>query len=136
VSGIVPKVPFVGCGYEYSIVWGAQLGWDLNTSLPADLDGKQSVTIGLSGATGLSLSVNLNLPNTDGGLDLPFCAPLNLNNGVGTILFTSFTTDCWQPGGKRFDPVSMKPQSLSIEVKASTGQDTPFNFCLTQLKIE
>jgi hypothetical protein len=142
VSGIVPKVPFVGCGYDSSIVWGAQLGWDLNsswdlnTSFPADLNGKQSVTIGLSGATGLSLSVKLILPNTDGGLGLEFCAPLNLNNGVGTVPLTSFTTDCWQLGGRRFDPVSMKPKSLSIEVKASTRQDTPFNFCLTQLKIE
>ena len=140
VSGVVRKVPFVGCGYDYQSIWGVNLGWSLNTvnltELPADVSGKQSVTIGLSGATELPLRVVMFVPNPDGGADTEYCAPLGLPNGVRTIALTDLSIDCWQLGGKRFDPAAMKPTKLAILVYSLTSQDTPFNFCLTQLKIE
>ena len=141
VSGTVREVPFAGCGYEWGTVWGVNVGWNLNqvgssAALPANVTGAQSITIGLSGAIGPSLRVEVAIANPDGGANTQFCAPLVLNNGLATVPLTSLTTDCWQLGGTRFDPATMKPVTLFIQVVATTRQDIPFNFCVTQLKIE
>jgi hypothetical protein len=148
VTGFAPKIPLKephtsASDYDYSEVWGADLGWNLNetagvdggegTKSPADFSDVTSVTVNLEGATGLNMRVQLTTLD-DQGAEVYYCATLPLTGSAATIDLTTLKTSCWQAGGKAFDPATMQPVSFALAVVTSATKEYPINFCVTELK--
>jgi hypothetical protein len=141
-SGTAVRVPYADAGpFDPGDAWGALLGWNLNEPIlldggvpgPASVAGKTSITVGLVGATGLNLRVELEARDSDSGAPVYYCASLPATGA--TIALTSLTARCWIPGGVAFDPSTMQPVSLEIQVVTDRAQAYPFNFCVTALGI-
>jgi hypothetical protein len=141
-SGTAVQVPYIDMGQlDWARAWGVLLGWNLNEPYwldggvpgPANLAGKTAITVGLVGATGLNLRVELEARDWDAGAPVSYCATLPATGG--TIPLTSLAVQCWAPGGAVFDPATVYPESLAIQVVTDAGQAYPFKFCVTALAI-
>jgi hypothetical protein len=137
-NGTATQVPYDSATgqYDYSGAWGAMVGWNLNyplggTRTGADLSAKSAIKVGLVGGSGLNFLLSLVLQDANGVNTATYCAPLPSEGG--TIPLSSLTQDCWAPGGTPFDPVTMQPSVLSIEVRTDPNRAHPFNFCVTAL---
>jgi hypothetical protein len=144
-SGTAIQVPYGDAGQpDWSGAWGVMLGWNLNQQLlpdggtgaqnPANLAGMTLITVGIADATGLNLRIELNVNDADSGTQAHYCA--SIPSAGGTISLSSLTKDCWTSGGAPFDPATMHPVNLSIQVVTTTVQAYPFNFCVTALSIQ
>ncbi len=152
VTGTARKVPLKEnpastSDYDYAGVWGAEFGWNLNqvndadggTSdpMPADVSNIESVTVNFEGVTdpAVPLRVQVLVPGTDGAADQTFCTTVKVAELPQTIPLTSLVVECWAGGKKApaFDPATMQPSNLQIQVYTDTKADHPFNFCMTEL---
>jgi hypothetical protein len=142
-SGTAAQIPVTDAGPNYN-VWGAGLGWNLNQEQTdagagatngANLSAFTKIAVGISGATGLTLRLQLEVKNPDGGASTYYCAALPVT-GTATdgVLLSSLTQDCWNPGGTAFDPATMQPSAIAVNIVTSTGQAYPFDFCITRLE--
>ncbi len=139
VSGYTAAIPKLASGeYDYSGVWGAQVGWNLyaddTATQPQDVSGKESVTVGLTGKFPSSLRVQMDVPKDD-GTNTTYCATLTLPGGEGTVKLASLKTECWGTTGTAFDPATMKPKNISVQVTASKTK-ADFDFCVTKLTLD
>jgi hypothetical protein len=124
--------------YDYN-AWGALLGWDLNHPLGgvrtgADLSAISAVTVGIVGGSGLNFLLSLVVEDPSSGATTTYCAPLP--SGGGMIPLSSLTQDCWNYGGAAFDPATMQPSFLTIEVRSDPNRAYPFTFCVTTLLLD
>lgn len=143
VNGNAIQVPIGSNGQpDWSGAWGALAGWNLNQPvldgvvsdpLPADLSGKQSIGIQISGADGLDLRIQLHA-NDANGTPAYYCSGVPQTGAV--VNLSSMMTDCWSGMGVAFDPATIKPIDLSVQVVTSMSRAYPFNFCVTQLDIQ
>jgi hypothetical protein len=151
VTGTARKVPLmIGStkDYDYSGVWGAEFGWNLNQPvdadggagdpMPVDVSDVESITVNFEGATSpaVPLRVQVLVPDPEGGASRTFCTSVDVANLPQTIPLTSLVMECW-PGGKKspaFDPMTMKPTNLQVQVVTDKDKEHPFNFCMTELK--
>lgn len=149
VIGFAPKIalkatPASTSDYDYSEVWGADLGWNLNQDAavdggeagaqnPADFTDVTSVTVNLEGATGLNMRVQLETKDST-GTSAYYCATLPLTSMPQTIDLKTLKTSCWQAGGTAFNPATDKPVSFALAVVTSGTKEYPINFCVTELK--
>jgi hypothetical protein len=141
-TGTAAQVLYGDAGQpDWGAEWGVVLGWNLNqpswldggTASPADLTGMTSITVGLIGATGLNLRVQLDVRDMDSGMSVPYCAILPSTGG--TIPLSSLMMQCWSGTGSAFNPATMQPVDLAIQVVTDTVQAYPFSFCVTALSI-
>jgi hypothetical protein len=141
-SGTAVRVPYNDAGQpDWAGAWGVALGWNLNEpylldgGVPglANLAGKTSITVGLVGATGLNMRVQLTARDWDAGAPVYYCASLPATGA--TIPLSSLTTQCWAPGGAVFDPATVYPENLAITVVTDQSLAYPFKFCVTALGI-
>jgi hypothetical protein len=53
-----------------------------------------------------------------------------------TIPLNTLKTNCWSGGTPQnpFDPLTMKPSNIQIQVWTNTTKANPFNFCVTDIK--
>jgi hypothetical protein len=137
-NGTAIQVPYdSGAGqYDYGGAWGAMVGWDLNhpvggAKAGADLSAMSAINVGIVGATGINFLLVLWVEDPTSGTTTEYCAPLL--SGGGTTPLSSLTTQCWVAGGTPFDPATMQPSALSIQVRSDTNRPYPFNFCVTAL---
>jgi len=135
----------------YSTYWGVDLGWNLNqpkdadggvsdTPLPADLSAFTSVSFDFDGASDppLPLRIQLTVPDPAGGTESYYCSRIATAALPQTIALANLKTNCW-PGGTpqvAFDPATMKPTNLAIQVFTDVDKAYPFNFCLTKLTFD
>ena len=131
--------------YDYTGGWGVAFGFYLNQTRAvdggtpgpqnvADLSDYVSVSVGLNGAAGLSLRVQLEVPpDTSAGstAPTPYCAALPAAGG--TVMLSSLAANCMTGSAGSFDPLTMKPVLLAIFVESDTHQAYPLNFCVTDL---
>ena len=147
-TGNLIKVPNIegGTDPDYGGAWGALIGWDLNQLVdldggtggyqtPADLSAMHSITVGLSGATALTLRIQLNVDQADAGTAAYYCAALPSSGA--TISLSNLKTQCWDPASVGyFDKATMKPSSLAIQLVTDTASAHPFRFCVTALSLQ
>jgi hypothetical protein len=140
-SGTAIQVPNDAGGQpDYTNAWGVLLGWNLNqaepggTPSPADLSGMAAINVAIVGAMGLNLRITLAVNDPNTGASTSYCAPLPSDGGI--IALSSLTKDCWAGGGAAFDPATMLPVNLSIQVVTDPYQAYPFDFCATALSID
>lgn len=132
---------------DYSAVWGAEVGWSINQPKdadggtgdpqPADVSDFASITLDFDGTgTTLPMRIQVEVPDPDGGTSKTYCAPIGLGSLPVTIPLTSLKTNCWSGGSPQdpFDPLTMKPSNVQIQVWTNTTKANPFNFCVTDLK--
>jgi hypothetical protein len=144
--GTLVQIPPIegGTGPDYGYAWGVILGWNLNQPMliadggpgatPADLSAVNSITIGLVGATGLTLRVQLEVRDAAGN-SAYYCSPLP--NSGATINLSDLRTQCWATTGSIFfDKASMKPTNLAIQLVTDPMVSHPFNFCVTVLSLQ
>jgi hypothetical protein len=142
-SGTAIQIPTTDAGPNYS-AWGAGMGWNLNQDMTdagagatngADLSAFTKIAIGLSGATGLTLRVQLEVKDADGGASTYYCAALpTTGTGAAGVALSSLTQACWNSGGTAFDPQTMRPSAVAVNIVTSTSQAYTFNFCIPQLE--
>jgi hypothetical protein len=148
VTGTAIQVPYNSdTGQpDWGGAWGVVFGWNLNDALvpdggavaanPADLSAMRSITVAIAGAGGLNLRIGVSVKDADGGTSTGYCANLPANGSTTNL--TTLTTNCW-PGGypqTPFDPATMQPNIVSIQVVPDTDRAYPFNFCVTALSID
>lgn len=150
VIGFAPKIalkanPTSTSDYDYSEIWGADLGWNLNQDAavdggeagaqnPADFSDVTSVTVNLVGATGLNMRVQLETRDAE---DKPvyYCATLPLTNLPSTVQLNTLKTECWKSTGNvAFDPTKDQPVSFALAIVTSATKEYPISFCVTDLK--
>jgi hypothetical protein len=129
----------------------AGIGWALNEDpLPdggigalngADLTQYTKIAIGLSGADGLTLMLQFSTGESTAPIASPsdtyHCGPLPATGTAGDgMLLSSLTESCWDGGGGApFDPATMQPKILSVNVLNKTSQSQSFDFCITRLEL-
>jgi hypothetical protein len=133
-------------GSDYSH-WGASIGCNLgqptgtNTAnTPVDVSGKTTVNVSMSTtsttvpSSGLRIQINVPGLVNDGGTTYTgyFCGDFPSS---GSIPLTSLRQQCWQAGGQAFDPATMKPDAITVQVSTVQGGTTPFDFCVATLSI-
>jgi hypothetical protein len=147
-TGNLIKVPNIegGTGPDYGGAWGALIGWDLNQLVdldggtngyqtPVDLSAMHSITVGLTGATALTLRIQLNVDAADAGTTAYYCAAIPASGA--TIRLSDLRTQCWDPTSVGFfDKATMKPSSLAIQLVTDTASAHPFKFCVTALSLQ
>jgi hypothetical protein len=141
-SGTLSQIPTTDAGPDYN-VWGAGMGWNLNQEMTdagagaangANLSAFTSVVVGLSGATGLTLRLQLEVKDPDGGAATYYCATLPTTGS--TLQLSSLTQACWNSGGTPFNPATMQPSAVSVQLVTSTAQSYTFDFCVTSLTFQ
>ena len=144
-SGTVVQVPLVDGGYDWG-AWGAAFGWGLNQELladggggpasGADLSAFSKVVVGLSGTTGAGLRLTLLTLDSDGGLLGPqYCKSLPVTGtGDAGFALSDLTESCWNPGGAAFDPATVQPAGVAVNVLSSTSGVESFDLCITRLE--
>ena len=125
---------------DYSIDWGAGLGWNLSQAEGSDVKG----TADLSGYTYVTVALQCNTQTTslraklDFGLGLNYCAPIMCDASNQLALATDFLNECWQ-GGKQeaLDPSMLTAvQAVQVSIYTSKGSTTPFDFCVTEISFQ
>jgi hypothetical protein len=139
VSGRVARIPNNDAGQpDYSRGWGVEVSWRFGagrTEDPANISGLTSVTVGLSGAIGLNLQLDVEVQQAGTGVSSFYCAPLD--PAGATIDLVDLTSSCFGGAGSlAFDPVTMLPAYVGVRVVADTARDYPFDFCITALSIQ
>jgi hypothetical protein len=145
-SGNVIQIPLTDAGPDYN-AWGAGFVWFLNQDQladgglgdanVADLSSFTRIVVGISGAAGLTLRLQLGLPfGADGGIHHPeYCTSLpTTGTGDAGIALSSLTESCWLPGGAAFDPATVRPLWVMVVVLTDLYAAYPFNFCVTRLE--
>jgi hypothetical protein len=139
MSGRVARIPTNAAGQpDYSSGWGVEVVWLFDverTQDPANISGLTSVTVGLSGAIGLNLELEVEVDQAFSGGSAFYCAPLD--PAGATINLVDLTNSCFgNPGTQAFDPATMLPAYVGVRVVADTVRDHPFDFCITALSIQ
>ncbi len=144
-SGNVIQILLTDAGYDYN-AWGAGLVWSLNQDQladgglgdanVADLSSFTRIVVGISGAAGLTLQLQLGLPIADGGIHHPeYCTSLpTTGTGDAGFALSSLTESCWLPGGAAFDPATVRPLYVMVVVLAQLNAPYSFDFCVTRLE--
>jgi len=134
----------------YSTYWGVDLGWNLNQPKDADggvgdpqaadLSAFTSLSLDFDGATTppLPLRVQLTVMDSTTGTEAYYCSRIATAALPQTIPLANLKTNCW-PGGSPqvpFDPATMQPTNLAIQVFTDIGKEYPYNFCLKTLTFD
>lgn len=133
---------------DYSNMWGAGIGLDLNAS-GGDLSTKSPYNATMAGVTGISFKIDT-VPLS--GLRVEFPMPLTNGNPAGSDYWgasSSYPASPAQPGlnvirwadvkspaAATASPVAFDPtqiESIQFHVPSSTSAASPYSFCISEL---
>jgi hypothetical protein len=123
---------------DYSLYWGAIVGWNLNQAEDPDTTGTVNltrytmVTVGLSCNMDSPLRLLLDLDN-----GTHYCTPIMCGTSV-LDLPGSFLNECWEGGEQTpLDRQLLRAvRGIQIQVTTTVSEPTPFDFCVTEVSFQ